>query len=412
MIQAAAGARQLPAIKWVQGGFAVTVIADQAEIASGLEQHDVQRMIDHLTNGTTDLAEDDLRVPLENFTSRDRAARECALFRTLPLIVGLSTEIPKPGDFFTRKVMDSQLLVVRQNDMSARAYLNRCPHRGGKVELESCGNARGFMCKYHGWGFDRTGALRSVPFRRAYGEVCADQKALTEFGVAERHNFLWVDLSSTTPPDMAAYLGDEVDRQLDALKLAGSVVGLQRTFSLPINWKLVLDGVFDVLHPPFLHPDTVAKIIHSKATVWLDYGRHGQLINARTRLLEKIKAGETMSDPRRYFATNLLLYPNSWIITAPDHLEFWTVWPDASNPARCDVDIRFLTSADADAAAIARLEKSWNLLGPALLEEDWPMEEYIQENALTAIGPDFLYGRGEIPAQHIHRQLAKDLGET
>jgi phenylpropionate dioxygenase-like ring-hydroxylating dioxygenase large terminal subunit len=318
--------------------------------------------------------------------------------------VGQSSEAARVGDFITRTILGIQMLIVRQPDLSLRAFINRCPHRGGKVETAKLGNKPVFVCSYHGWAFERSGDLRAIPFKQSYGDLCADQKALLPLSIAERHGFLWINLSGGEP---------QADAQLAGLHLDGAVIGLQKTFTLPLNWKLVLDGAADVLHPPFLHPTGVSKIIHSGATVWLDYGRHGQLINARTRLLEKVREGIEVVDPRRYFATNLILYPNSWLITAPDHLEFWTVWPDESDPARCHVDIRFLIAPEEQGDQMtARLEKSWTILGQALLEEDWPMEEYIQQNAALGVGPPFMYGRGEIPAQHLHRRLLKDIGNA
>lgn len=384
-----------------------------ASNASGIDDAAVARMVEHIQAGTTDLAEDDLHVPLAHFTCPQHAARERDLLRSLPLVVGVGTEIPEPGDFLTRRLMGANVLIVRQSDGSVRAHLNRCPHRGGKVELAESGNKPVFVCSYHGWAFNRDGALRAIPPKQSYGEMCAAHKSLVSLGIAERHNLLWLRLDSDEAPDMAEFLGEEVDRQLSAVNLDSSAILLRKTFTLPVNWKLVVDGTADVMHPPFLHPTGVAKVISSAATVWLDYGRHGQLINARVKLVDRLRAGEAVTDPRRYFTTNLILYPNSWLITTPDHLEFWTVWPDPADPSRCEVDIRFLVAeADRDERTVERLERSWEFLAQALFQEDFPMEELIQENALQGAGPPFLYGRSELPCQLLHRQLKRDLGDA
>ena len=49
------------------------------------------------------------------------------------------------------------------------------------------------------------------------------------------------------------------------------------------------------------------------------------------------------------------------------------------------------------------------ILQHAAANEDWPMEEWIQENARAWPHGTFRYGRSEITAQHLHRQLAKAL---
>lgn len=46
--------------------------------------------------------------------------------------------------------------------MSIKVLINSCPHRGNKVCFAEAGNARGFVCNYHGWAFGPDGALRGM----------------------------------------------------------------------------------------------------------------------------------------------------------------------------------------------------------------------------------------------------------
>ena len=52
---------------------------------------------------------------------------------------------------------EDEVLVVRQKDASIKVFLNACPHRGNKVCFAEAGNARGFICNYHGWSFGADG---------------------------------------------------------------------------------------------------------------------------------------------------------------------------------------------------------------------------------------------------------------
>ena len=56
-----------------------------------------------------------------------------------------------------------------------------------------------------------------------------------------------------------------------------------------------------------------------------------------------------------------------------------------------------------------RIQKSWDIGIGAQLTEDWPMEVTIQENANAAPTGTLVFGRGEISAQHLHRQLREDI---
>ena len=98
------------------------------------------------------------------------------------------------------------------------------------------------------------------------------------------------------------------------------------------------------------------------------------------------------------------------VIAAPDHVEFWSVWPSTETASRSITNIRFLVRPEilTDEMA-ARLLQSWEILGAAAQNEDWPMEASIQANSQANPDGSYLYGRNEIPCQHLHRQLAKDL---
>jgi hypothetical protein len=100
------------------------------------------------------------------------------------------------------------------------------------------------------------------------------------------------------------------------------------------------------------------------------------------------------------------------MIAAPEHVEFWTVWPCVNNPGRSITQIRFLVrDAILDDALLARVNKSWEILERAATQEDWPMERFIQQNAEAWPHGNYRYGRSEVSCAHLHRQLNKDLAK-
>jgi len=369
------------------------------------------RMTQHLRNGTTDMAESDLRVPVAYFTDGAHARAEVALMRRLPLIAAQRAELAQPGSFITRDVLGTPLLIVRQGDGTAATFLNMCRHRGGKVESEPSGSKRLFVCRYHGWSYERDGgALRHVPFENGFEPIDKSCSGLMRVCTEERHGFIWVTLESDGAGPVADFLGAKADAQLAAFGLGEATVFLDKSFTMDLNWKLVMDGAIDIVHPLFLHPNGVGKLFQTNAGVWEDYGHHGQLFTARRRLAELVKAGENVEAAWKYFATNLLLYPNAMAIAAPDHIEFWTVWPDPQRAGRSTTNIRFLVpQAKLDEEMARRLNQSWEILSHAAQNEDWPMEESIQRNAAANPGGTYLYGRNEISCQHLHRRLQADL---
>lgn len=377
-----------------------------------IDSHITQRLIAHLRDDTTDLGAADLLVPIANFVDPQRAQEERALMRTLPLVAGTSSEIPRPGSFIAREVLGVPLLLTRRTDGSVRCMINMCKHRGGRVENRHCGSTRSFYCAYHGWTYSAdSGELTRVPYEHFFGSVEKSENGLTAVHVEERHGLLWVVLAGEAQ-SVGEYLGAEVERQLQLCDLpSATTIFLDRCIPLDMNWKLVLDGSIDILHPKFLHPRGVGKLIETQTSIWLGYGRHGQSFSPRRKMTKLAKAGENIEAASSHIGSNLFIYPNINVIAAPDHIEFWTVWPDIGDPGRSMVHIRFLIDpAKVDDRMSERLTRSWNILEEAAVQEDWPMATSIQRNAQACPEGAFRYGRNEQSCAHLHRQLGEDLG--
>lgn len=366
------------------------------------------RMVGHLKNGTTDCAETALDVPISNFTNPEHLARELTVFRNRPLVAALASELPEAGSFVTRDILGSALLIVRKKSGEVAAYLNMCRHRGGKVELQEKGRKPFFVCSYHGWSYDGEGSLRGVPFEDHLGEIDRGCRSLHSVECEERHGFIWVNLSNSGQ-SVAEFLGP-ADERLAEFDIANTTIFMTKTIETEINWKIVMDGAIDVLHPQFLHPTGVGKLIDTNVSVWSDYGRCGQSLSARKRLGEKVKAGENIEAGWRYISGNFMIFPNANLIFAPDHFEFWTLWPDLKDPSRATIQIRFLIDpAKLNDDMAARLNKSWEILEEAATTEDFPMEVTIQQNAMSHSEGTFFYGKSEVACQHLHRQMAKEM---
>ncbi|MFG1858273.1 aromatic ring-hydroxylating dioxygenase subunit alpha [Actinomadura geliboluensis] len=372
-----------------------------------------RRLTQHLREGTTDMGEE-LRVPVSHFVSPQHAARERQVLMRKPLIIGRGSEIPKKGDFITREVLGIPLIVVRKADGGVASYVNICKHRGGRVENAESGTKRFFTCNYHGWSYAcESGELRGVPYDEFYTQVNRETHGLNVVRTREWQGFLFANFAGDTEQPIDDWMGPDVTAQLEDLGVAESEIFLHKSFTLDINWKLVLDGAIDVLHPKFLHPDGVGKLIETNTSVWHDYGPHGQSFSPRTKLGDLARAGEEPEAAWKLIGSNLFLYPNASVIAAPDHVEFWTVWPDPVDPGRSTTEIRFLVRPEIlDERMEARLNKSWQILEQAASEEDWPMEETIQKNSEAWPHGSYLYGRNEQSCQHLHRQLALDMAEV
>jgi len=116
-----------------------------------------------------DLVQTD-RVHGSIYTSQEIFDAEMArIFHRTWVFVGHTSELPKPGDFRVARIGRQSVIMVHSTDGEVRVLMNRCRHRGVAMTEEETGCQKHFVCPYHGWTYDNTGALISAPFEDAYG---------------------------------------------------------------------------------------------------------------------------------------------------------------------------------------------------------------------------------------------------
>ncbi len=68
------------------------------------------------------------------------------------------SQIPNPGDFFMTFIGEDRVICLRDNEGTPQVLVNSCLHRGNAICRADEGHATSFMCTYHGWTYDLTGA--------------------------------------------------------------------------------------------------------------------------------------------------------------------------------------------------------------------------------------------------------------
>jgi len=370
------------------------------------------RLTTYIKENDTDQADAVMKVPTSHFTDPERLRLEREYLLGLPLIVGHVSEVPQPGSFYTRTIFGIPLLVIRQKDGNVAVFQNMCRHRGGRVEQDESGRKSVFMCQYHGWSYTaEEGRLAGVPYADTFGEVDKSCNGLRRFASEVRHGLIFATLKEGEARSVADFLGEDVDRQLAPWNMDESTIFMDHYVPLPVNWKLVVDGTLDPLHAKFLHPKpggVGARSVNHHA-VFDRYGYHGKMFMGRKRLQRLIDEKQELRADSGTIGTVMMLYPNNILVEAPDHIELWSIWPDERDPGQAVVHFRFLVRPEIlNPEMEARINKSWEVLRDAGMEEDFPMEHFIQENSAQWDG--FLqYGRNEKPTQHLHRRMFEDI---
>jgi choline monooxygenase len=215
----------------------------------------LERTLEVVEKRMPDLAGRYMRVPLTYYTDARYAALERNLFMTQPIPLLAASEIAEPNSYFVRMAMGRSILLTRDEDGVAHAFLNYCRHRGAEP-AQGCGKARGFSCPYHAWTYNTKGQLIGTPLPDRNASLDHRALGLVELASEERHGFIWVVLTPGSAIDVCAHLG-EVDAQIAALGCQKMKYHSSLEHEpLAANWKTVAEGLVESLHVPFVHRAT------------------------------------------------------------------------------------------------------------------------------------------------------------
>lgn len=172
------------------------------------------------------------------------------------------SQIPETGDYFINYIGEDQLICSRDRAGKVNVMLNTCRHRGNALCRAEQGNAKSFICSYHGWNYDLDGRLIAVPGRDTYYRDKFDR---SKWGLAHARveiylGFVFATLDHEAPP-LADYLGDVGRAGLGMIAAYGDVEvvdGIQKNV-IDCNWKIAVDNLFDWYHVMYSHASAGAS---------------------------------------------------------------------------------------------------------------------------------------------------------
>jgi phenylpropionate dioxygenase-like ring-hydroxylating dioxygenase large terminal subunit len=253
------------------------------------------------------------------------------LFRERPLVLGLSCEVTRAGDFFTHDLTGVPILVVRAASRRLRAFLNVCRHRGAKVASGSGCGRRSFACPYHAWTYDCEGGLIGLGTRKGFEGLDRAAHGLTPLEVVERHGLIWVRPTPGEPFDPDALL-DGMGRDLGSYGWSGYHHYATRLVRRRMNWKLAVDTFLESWHVPVLHRQTIAPVLHGGVGAFDQFGRNLRVVFPFRSNDELRNKPETEWNLVRQALIIHVIFPNTVLVMASDHLETWRIFPADDQP--------------------------------------------------------------------------------
>jgi phenylpropionate dioxygenase-like ring-hydroxylating dioxygenase large terminal subunit len=202
------------------------------------------------------------------------------IFSKTWIFLAHETEIPWPGDYVLRRIINDSFIVTRDEDGDIHVLFNMCKHRGMQLCRSDAGNASHFRCPYHGYTFSNTGKLQGVPFEKeAYGPEGLDKDeysmtAAPKMGIYK--GLIFASLNPDVPP-LEEYIGDMgwyLDFYLEKSPAGLEVIGAPQRWIMPADWKLAAENfIGDGYHTQSTHMSTIkAGIMRVKSPAYLKEG--------------------------------------------------------------------------------------------------------------------------------------------
>lgn len=378
----------------------------------------VQRHIEHYRNGTTDTHPDGARfVPSAEYLDPEIVKAERAFLRTVPLMAAHSSQLPEPHSYRCEDILDVPVLLIRDAEGNARAYLNSCSHRGARL-LEGEGKTDGrIRCSYHAWSYSPKGELLSITQEKKFGNVNCTGLSLVELPCAERYGLIFVMLDSEKVMDIDTFLGDFAPH-LEMADLSSFAIHECRQLTHSANWKLALCGYLESYHVRVVHGGSIGGAFVGNLSTHDAYGPDKQHLLTTWPMMDiaEIAKQEDVDAAIRQHAysphnTVLYLWPST-IITAPDFIgisHLIRVTP-GQNPGEQLTEFRILLPKEIKPEEKQTIEDFDDLTVRALEEEDYGQLRGIQKALNSGLRKGTLIGANEPSLTTMHRSIARAAG--
>ncbi len=390
-----------------------TGIERQQRIARGIQR----RLVEHIRNASTDLNPGPARNDAATYTSQDWYEREQQqVFTRLPLLVGMSRDLPEPGSKLLFEAAGPSIVVVRTQQGLIKAYLNMCTHRAAQL-VTQCTTAKRMTCGFHGWTFDLDGDLIAQPGgKRGFDGIDKAQFRLIEVPAEEWHGLIFVIARPGTRDDIdvASFLGGFAPELAQMGFERANPIKATR-LDVAANWKYAYDTYGEGYHFSTLHPTTIARTAHNDMVVHDKFGLHARINFPYRDQDAYADKPEDQWTPRPYGGVHLL-FPNTVINVSsmgPGQVfSIYRIFPDGGPHQAFSLMAAYRSGEVADDVDIKPWEEFHDFIMNVVATEDYSVSASGQRNLRYAPEGFLLtYGANEGVLQDFHRHLAEIIGQ-
>jgi phenylpropionate dioxygenase-like ring-hydroxylating dioxygenase large terminal subunit len=381
-----------------------------------------ERLLEYVEQNKTFQADKIMCVPAATYTEPDQWRAEIDLiFKNVPLMLALTCEMPKAGDYKAMEVVGLPVLITRNKAGIVRAFLNVCAHRWTPVVTEGYGNCSRFTCPLHGWTYGTDGKLIAVADSAKFGDIDKSLHGLKALPCEERHGMIFVCLTPGASLNLEAYYGALLDEYAFAGLRDWTFLGCHVVEGA--NWKITMSNFFESYHFASLHTKTVAPLLISDVVHYEGFGpniRIGFANRPIGKLRELPRSSWGDQEGHDYFSFIRFFFPNTtgalqfelsrqnagFNVTKVGVCLFTQTFPGESPDKSRIVLLYARKEPPKDDAERENVQKfmNWNTVD-VVREEDVASGVQIQKTLTSRAHKGLLYGRNERGNQYFHEWL-------
>ena len=361
----------------------------------------IERIFNHIDNGTTDLGNTIWKEPVSNYYSQERFDAEIALLRKSPIPYCPSAGLPENGSYIARRASGTPLLVVRGEDGVVRAFINACKHRGMKVADGSGCKKKAFVCPYHAWAYGLNGKLKNIPGQEAFPNLDNDNLGLSEISAIEKGGIVYVMQEGKIEDHMLENAIDFFEPEQKMFSY-GEVVD-------EANWKLLTETLLEGYHIKSLHKDTFYPFGLDNINLVETSGPNSRVIFPFKRI-EKIRHIEPNERKLNGVATSVFhLFPNASVSILSKHSSLTIMEPLSPSSVKIVSYLVYNPKLNGKKISLEDAEKDAKFVNESGQNEDREAARAIQETVTTSANSYLTFGFFEKAIVNFHQHLTSSL---
>ena len=180
---------------------------------------------------------------------------------------GPASAVAEPGSYFTIRVVDQAVFVIRDTGGVLRGFYNVCSHRAHRL-LDGAGRKDSIACPYHGWTYETNGCFKGARGVDTVSEFDRQAANLKPVRVEILVGLVFVNLDPNAS-DLTK-IGQDMRQDMNSHcpGIDRLVLTHRHEVATSANWKTLVDNNLESYHVAVAHPVLVDLLDYASFDVW------------------------------------------------------------------------------------------------------------------------------------------------